>query len=82
MFKHDDNRYIKSPGEKKECPLRGEEKPTRSLFKRLSKFSLDTKWYLSLAHLESNQLELAKELLSEISDISGYKPAEAEMILL
>jgi hypothetical protein len=47
-----------------------------------STYSLDTKWYLSLAYLKTNQMELAKVFLTEIRDASGYKAAPAEMILL
>ncbi len=47
-----------------------------------STYSLDTKWYLSLAYLKTNQLGIAKVMLTEIQDASGFKAAEAEMILL
>lgn len=47
-----------------------------------STFSLDAKWYLSLAYLKTNQLEIAKSLLSDFSNASGYKAPEAEMIIL
>ena len=47
-----------------------------------STYSLDAKWYLSLAYLKTNQVEIAKSLLSDFSNASGYKAPEAEMIIL